>query len=322
MAGSAILSYSLDKGLDEYEEIKRSEDCGSLSSNTRMSNTPSSTSDLAYIGSEPNLVIHSHSDSLNGKKDEPIIVLEKQVHNKAKGERGMIPSSSDEEAVNTGTSNGRTSKSEFTLVTESLARLVDSSNIVDIDSRASVVTEKEDFNPILSDKIEPKEDLVTKAGAFDSVVKSGSEHNKKEPYQIKSSKKQLFTEKSHEGNISMPYSCISDECNQDVLSSSTSRGDDIEVDVGTDALADISYNRQNSLFELDNGSKRVSSGSLSRNEMKCDQRKESEQNRLECVGVEESVLVDNLFANVTSRTEALASHATSFNLMSSRHGST
>lgn len=317
LAGSAILSYSLDKGLDEYEEIKRSEDMGSLGSSSRMNVVPSSTSDLAYIGSEPNLVIHSHSRSINGNENTHTVASEVKV---MEG-RGTFPSSSDDDAMNSVTTNGRTSKSEFTLVTESLAKLVDSSKTLDIESRTSVMTNKPEPNTVLTNKTVLKEDLSTRVGACDLVSKSSTEFSNQEPCEIKPSKR-IFSEESQADKFLKPHSYISDECSQDILSSITAQSDDIEVDVGTDALADISYHRQSSLFEFENGSTSASIDSRSREEIKCDQHKESEQNRLECVGVEESVLVDNLFANVTSRTEALASHATSFNLMSSRHGST
>lgn len=303
----------MDKGLDEYEEIKRSEDCGSLGSGTRLSIAPSSTSDLAYIGSEPNLVIHSHSNSINGKQGTHKIVSDNQAGSQTNSRRATVHSSSEDDAANC-TTNGRSSKSEFTLVTESLAKLVDSSKILEIDSRTSAVTDKSDLNTILVRNSVPKEDLGAVGGTCDSESKSGTEFTD-DPCKEQPMRKIMSSEKTHEGNVSKPLARTTVELKQNTVSPITARGEDI--DVGTDALADMSYNRQSNLFEFDNGSVRVGG-----NEMKCDQHKESERNRLECVGVEESVLVDNLFANVTSRTEALASHATSFNLMSSRHGST
>lgn len=327
LAGSANLSYSLDKGLDEYEEIKSVyEDAVSIGGNPLNGTAPSSsTSNLTFIGSEPNLVIASHMNSVNGGKQSVTVI---EANNQTpqvkdwKSVKGAVPTSSDENDIPSSLPKiGK--KSEFTLVTERLAELVDSSKSFD-DGPAkgagpeNLIQEKSTVGHVI------KEGLGPQMAACNLAKKSNADLFKKMPCDVDSSKKVQIDEVSSSDILSEPTSRKPSERKPDTLSSVRVMGD-IEVDVGTDALASISSTNQSPLYERENGSNSQNMGELQTNSVRkklCEDRKESEENRMECVGVEESVLVDNLFASVTSRTEALASHATSFNLMSSRHGST
>lgn len=327
MAASSNLSCSLDKGLDEYEEIKssmkRTEDTVSIRKNLRMNTALPSSSNHTFVGSEPNLVNLSQVNSVNGDKH-----LDMDLHPSShdllntqpwERERLPIPASSDEEEVcSSSLILDENNKSEFTLVTESLAKLVDSSKSFDVDQCDSDGHDKSVSIAFPTDEV-----LSHKSSSLDPVSndscliqKDGFEHI---------TKRNELGNEALTGSISKPVCIKPNDPDHDILSHIEVKDDD-EVDIGTDALAAIAYNRQSSQYEMENGCssdpQNKSGNSLSGNERNCDTNQESDQNPTECVGVEESVLVDNLFASVTSRTEALASHTTSFNLMSSRHGST
>lgn len=324
MAGSANLSYSLDKGLDEYEEIKRAEDCGNLGNNPRISAAPSSsTSNLAYVGSEPSLVIHSHTTSSNGEHHSDMEVkssLDAPFLNKWEGKEGGATTSSEDEDKSSTTATRTNNKSEFTLVTERITKLIDSSKSFDIEANATVSSEK--FYP---EELALKDKLITGV-VSDLMKKCDPILSEKVQCDTASVKKILCNDATCQHDPTNSNSGNVVKLKNDEINCVRDKGG-LEVDVGTDALADILNHKHTHISDSGDGGKSqheicgVQTGSLSLNKRKCDSQ-ESEQNRMECVGTEESVLVDNLFASVTSRTEALASHTTSFNLMSSRHGST
>ncbi|KAK3921066.1 UV radiation resistance-associated protein [Frankliniella fusca] len=324
LASSANLSYSLDKGLDEYEEIKSVyEDAVSIGGNPLNGNAPSSSSsNLAYVGSEPNLVIASSNKSVNGGKDSVTVIeanIETPLVKDWKKVREAVPTSSDDETPHALVNI--TNKSEFTLVTERLAELVDSSKSFG-DSAAKGVNLKQaesiSKNPMHNNGLGSQMAACnlaksTNAALLEKLQCDGD------------SIKELHTDEVSSSNIvTEPSSSKLNENKPDLLSCSKVSGD-IEVDVGTDALTSISSTNQNNVYGKGNVSnsrirKDPQNNTSGKNLHETNQ--DSEESRVECVGVEESVLVDNLFANVASRTEALASHTTSFNLMSSRHGST
>lgn len=320
LAGSASLSYSLDKGLDEYEEIKRSEDSVSIGSNPRNGNSTSSTSHLAFVGSEPNLVMHSHLNSVNGDSHS---IVEAQPTNETSPSKqwGVVPGSSEDEEISRPIPpTAMNNKSEFTLVTERLAELVER---VDVDATASSVCETPSSILLLPEEVKMSDERSIHPVSCDLVKATGLDVNLKGQCDLEPRMKVFVSDTIAKDPLPRPTSSRSCQPRHDIVRSVGIRTD-FEVDFATDALADMS--KSSNLHELENGGKPQFMGRqenvCSSSQTICDTSQESEQNRTECVGVEESVLVDNLFANVTSRTEALASHATSFNLMSSRHGST
>ena len=273
--------------------------------------------------SEPSLVINSHLNSLNGEQRPTATIVksskEPKLSNKWERRAADISSSEEEEEeVPISAAAAQEKKeSEFALLTKGIAKLLDSSKSLDIEECSSVSTVSLDPIILLNEKTALNDDLHIK-----TFQNQGSECDAnlsdKEKCDTTSSKKIPCDKVTHLDDNSKASNGNYREVRSNDVNPVQEKGD--EVDVGMDALADMTSNKPYQVAE-DNKSSEVSS-TASSIKNRCDKTQESEQNRMECVGMEESVLVDNLFASVASRTEALASHTTSFNLMSSRHGST
>lgn len=239
------LSYSLDKGLDEFGEKKKAEESKMMKSGLAALTVTAST--MSHVGSEPILSASSWRKVKEGEEH-----MSDGDHNFDRDSRTTIKSN----------------KSEFELVTERIAQLVvDSKRTIDDES----LTKRDARERSCSDSRE-------------SVpLREATERCKQRSCSASGDSWTAPREETREESLSPLDAVPRGESPERCRERSCSDSEAIGVGNGTWGTS-------------------PSRPGLSNEQVKCNE-----------------PVTDSVFANVTSRTEALASHSTSFNLVGGRH---
>ncbi|XP_049775657.1 UV radiation resistance-associated gene protein [Schistocerca cancellata] len=292
----STLSYSLDKGLDEYHEMKKSEDGRKTVSDFREERV---CGNLGHVGSEPILS--------NKNKYQNAVVQEPEATSSAdEGQkkflqnwqaRGPAPICSDDDADVL-----QAIQLPSELITGSLAGEVMRERH-STQHNEDLKEETVNGDVVSSILVSP----VLKSICVDSLCNSltaneGSNHvevDMTEKYDVSCPNTVLTLEQNRTPGVPGPGMC-----ENSMYSHSASLSDDVSILSTTVCpLADI---KAVSVINERLDSERSENG-ISLSEA--------------CPVVGETALVDNMFENVTVRTEALASRSGSFNLVRSRHSS-
>lgn len=300
-ATSSTLSYSLDKGLDEYHEMKKSEDGRKTASDFREERV---CGNLGHVGSEPILS--------NKNKYQNAVVQEPEATNSAdEGQKkflqnwqahGPAPICSDDDAD--------------VLQTIQLTSELSTENLADDITREPCTTQhNEDLKEetvngdiIITSLVSPvlKSICVDSSTCNNIAVSEDNNHVEVdviEKYDVSCSNTVLTSEQNKTSVASAPGMC-----ENSTYSHSAPFSDDVStlsttVCPPTDIKA---FTTNVSVINERLDSERSENGNALSDA---------------CPGAGESTIVDNMFENVTVRTEALASRSGSFNLVRSRHSS-